>query len=146
MQSAGQAYRLKSQVVVDEFNRGGAVMRLLLRYTQAQVTQVSQTAVCNRHHSVDQQVCRLILLSLDRVQGSCLQMTQELLAGKVGVRRESITASALSLQRAGLIRYARGRIEVLDRPGLECRTCECYGVVKLEYDRLLPPAAARATN
>jgi CRP-like cAMP-binding protein len=144
VQSPGQAYRLKSQVVIDEFNRGGEVMRLLLRYVQALVTQVAQTAVCNRHHSIDQQVCRLLLLSLDRVEGSCLQMTHELLAGKVGVRRESVTASAVALQRAGLIRYARGHIEVLDRAGLEDRTCECYGVVKLECDRLLPLAARGA--
>jgi CRP-like cAMP-binding protein len=144
VQSAGQGYRLRSQVVLDEFNRGGAVMQLLLRYVQALVTQVAQTAVCNRHHSVDQQVCRLILLSLDRVEGNSLQMTHELLAGKVGVRRESVTASAVALQRAGLIRYARGHIEVLGRAGLEDRTCECYGVVKVECDRLLPRAARGA--
>lgn len=144
VQSAGQGYRLRSQLVLDEFDRGGAVMQLLLRYAQIMVTQVAQTAVCCRHHSVGQQVCRLILLSLDRVQGSSLQMTQELLAGKVGVRRESVTASALALQRDGLIRYARGHIEVLDRAGLEDRACECYGVVKLECERLLAPAAGGA--
>lgn len=140
VQSAGQGYRMHRQVVIDELNAGGAVMQLLLRYTQALLTQVAQTALCNRHHSVDQQVCRLILLNLDRVQGNCLQMTQELLAGKLGVRRESVTMVALALQRDGLIRYARGHIEVLDREGLEDRACECYAVVKLECDRLLPPA------
>ncbi|QHE76883.1 Crp/Fnr family transcriptional regulator [Hydrogenophaga sp. PBL-H3] len=140
VQSAGQGYRLNRQVVIDELNAGGAVMQLLLRYTQALLTQVAQTALCNRHHTVDQQVCRLILLNLDRVQGNCLQMTQELLASKLGVRRESVTLVALALQRDGLIRYARGRIEVLDREGLEERACECYAVVKLECDRLLPPA------
>ncbi|MBT9463663.1 Crp/Fnr family transcriptional regulator [Hydrogenophaga sp.] len=140
VQSAGQGYRMNRQVVIDELNAGGAVMQLLLRYTQALLTQVAQTALCNRHHSVDQQVCRLILLNLDRVKGNCLQMTQELLASKLGVRRESVTLVALALQRDGLIRYARGRIEVLDRQGLEDRACECYAVVKLECDRLLPPA------
>lgn len=140
VQSAGQGYRMNRQVVIEELNAGGAVMRLLLRYTQALLTQVAQTALCNRHHSVDQQVCRLILLNLDRVEGNCLQMTQELLASKLGVRRESVTLVALALQRDGLIRYARGRIEVLDRRGLEDRACECYAVVKLECDRLLPPA------
>lgn len=138
VQSAGYGYRLNRQVVIDELQAGGAVMQLMLRYTQALLTQVAQTALCNRHHSVDQQVCRLILLNLDRVQGNCLQMTQELLASKLGVRRESVTLVALALQRDGLIRYARGRIEVLDREGLEARACECYAVVKLECDRLLP--------
>jgi CRP-like cAMP-binding protein len=140
VQSAGQGYRLNRPFVIDELDAGGAVMHLLLRYTQALLTQVAQTALCNRHHSVDQQVCRLILLNLDRVQGNCLQMTQELLASKLGVRRESVTLVALGLQRDGLIRYARGRIEVLDREGLEARACECYAVVKLECDRLLPPS------
>lgn len=140
VQSGGHGYRLRGQVIIDEFQRGGAVMQLLLRYTQALLTQVVQTATCTRHHSVDQQVCRLILSNLDRVQGNGLQMTQELLAGKIGVRRESVTAVALALRRAGLIRYARGHIEVLDRAGLEDRVCECYGVVKLECDRLLPQA------
>ncbi|WP_332746000.1 Crp/Fnr family transcriptional regulator [Hydrogenophaga sp.] len=140
VQSAGRGYRMNRQVVIDELNAGGPVMQLLLRYTQALLTQVAQTALCNRHHSVDQQVCRLILLNLDRVEGNCLQMTQELLASKLGVRRESVTLVALALQRDGLIRYARGRIEVLDRQGLEDRACECYAVVKLECDRLLPPA------
>lgn len=146
VQSAGLGYRVTGQVVIDEFNRGGAVMQLLLRYTQALLTQVVQTAICNRHHAVDRQVCRLILMSLDRVQGNSLQMTHELLAGKLGVRRESVTAAALALQRAGLIRYARGRIEVLDRASLEDRACECYGVVKRECDRLLPQASNRRTD
>ncbi len=146
VQSAGHGYRLHRQVIVDELNAGGAVMQLLLRYTQALLTQVAQTALCNRHHAVEQQVCRLILQNLDRVQGNSLYMTQELLASKLGVRRESVTLVALALQRDGLIRYARGRIEVLDRQGLEDRACECYAVVKLECDRLLPqspPDAAR---
>ncbi|HEY4081712.1 MAG TPA: Crp/Fnr family transcriptional regulator [Burkholderiaceae bacterium] len=138
VQSAGQGYRIKGQILTEEFNRGGALMQLLLHYTQALLTQMAQTATCNRHHSVDQQVCRLILLSLDRVRGNDLQTTQELLAGRLGVRRESVTACALALQRSGLIRYARGHIEVLDRAGLEDRACECYEVVKLECDRLLP--------
>ena len=144
VQSAGHGYRLLRQVIVDEFNAGGAVMQVLLRYTQALLTQVAQNALCNRHHAVEQQVSRLILQNLDRVQGNCLQMTQELLASKLGVRRESVTLVALSLQRDGLIRYARGRIEVLDRQGLEARACECYAVVKLECDRLLPPAPTEA--
>ncbi len=139
VQSAGLGYRLPREVVVDAFNTGGEAMQLLLRYTQALLTQVSQTALCNRHHAVEQQVCRLILLNLDRVQGNCLQMTQELLASKLGVRRESVTLVALGLQRDGLIRYARGRIEVMDRAGLEDRACECYAAVKQECDRLLPP-------
>lgn len=146
VQSAGHGYRLPRQVINDEINTGGALMQLLLRYTQALLTQVAQTALCNRHHAVEQQVCRLILLNLDRVQGNCLQMTQELLATKLGVRRESVTLVALALQRDGLIRYARGRIEVLDREGLEERACECYAVVKLECDRLLPQAALDASR
>jgi CRP-like cAMP-binding protein len=117
-------------------------MHLMLRYTQALITQMSQTAVCNRHHSLDQQLCRWLLLSLDRLRGSELIMTQELIANMLGVRREGVTEAALKLQRAGLIRYARGHISVLDRPGLEKRTCECYGVVKKEYDRLLPATIA----
>lgn len=140
VQSAGLGYRLPREVVVDAFNAGGGAMQLLLRYTQALLTQVAQTALCNRHHAVEQQVCRLILQNLDRVQGNVLKLTQELLAGKLGVRRESVTLVALALQRDGLIRYARGRIEVLDREGLEERSCECYAVVKLECDRLLPQA------
>ena len=143
VQSAGQGYRMKGQWVIDEINRGGAVMQLLLHYTQGLLTQMAQTATCNRHHSIGQQVCRLILLSLDRVQGNNLQMTHELLACRLGVRRETVTAVALALQQAGLIRYARGRVEVLDRAGLEERACECYGVVKVECDRLLRLAQAR---
>jgi CRP-like cAMP-binding protein len=146
VQSAGHGYRLSRQVIVDELNAGGAVMQLLLRYTQALLTQVAQNALCNRHHAVEQQVSRLILQNLDRVQGSSLHMTQELLASKLGVRRESVTLVALALQRDGLIRYARGRIEVLDRPGLEERACECYAVVKHECDRLLPQAAPDAVQ
>ncbi|MBI5256618.1 MAG: Crp/Fnr family transcriptional regulator [Burkholderiales bacterium] len=136
--SAGQGYRMRGHVVIEEFNRGGAVMQLLLHYLQALLTQITQTATCNRHHSVEQQLCRLLLLSLDRVQGTDLQATQEMLAGRLGVRRESVTAAALTLQQAGLIRYARGHVEVLERAGLEDRVCECYSVVKLECDRLLP--------
>ena len=138
VQSAGQGLRLKSQIMKDDFNRAGPVLHLLLRYTQALITQMAQTAVCNRHHSLDQQLCRWLLLSLDRLQGSELVMTQELIANMLGVRREGVTEGALKLQQAGLIRYARGHISVLDRDGLEKRSCECYGVVKKEYDRLLP--------
>ena len=137
VQSAGLGLRLKAQVLKDEFNRAGPVLHLLLRYTQALITQMAQTAVCNRHHSLDQQLCRWLLLSLDRLQGDELVMTQELIANMLGVRREGVTESALKLQTAGLIRYARGHITVLDRAGLEQRTCECYAVVKKEYDRLL---------
>ncbi len=142
VQSAGQGFRLPAQMVKEEFNRAGPVMHVLLRYTQALITQMSQTAVCNRHHSLDQQLCRWLLLSLDRLQGSELVMTQELIANMLGVRREGVTEGALKLQQSGLIRYARGRISVLDRPGLEKRTCECYAVVKKEYDRLLPERLA----
>ena len=142
VQSAGQGLRLEAQTIKDEFNRSGAVMHLLLRYTQALITQMAQTAVCNRHHSLDQQLCRWLLLSLDRLPGNDLVMTQELIANMLGVRREGVTEGAGKLQEAGLIRYARGRITVLDRPGLERRTCECYGVVKKEYDRLLPAKLA----
>ncbi len=138
VQSAGHGFRMKAQFIKDEFNRAGPVMHLLLRYTQALITQMAQTAVCNRHHSLDQQLCRWLLLSLDRMQGNDLLMTQELIANMLGVRREGVTEAALKLQKLGLIRYARGHISVLDRPGLEQRTCECYGVVKAEYDRLLP--------
>jgi CRP-like cAMP-binding protein len=137
VQSAGQGLRLKARVLKDEFNRAGPVLHLLLRYTQALITQMAQTAVCNRHHSLDQQLCRWLLLSLDRLQGDELVMTQELIANMLGVRREGVTESALKLQTAGLIRYARGHITVVDRAGLELRTCECYAVVKKEYDRLL---------
>ena len=142
VQSAGQGFRLEAQVMKDEFNRAGPVLHLLLRYTQALITQMAQTAVCNRHHSLDQQLCRWLLLSLDRLQGSELVMTQELIANMLGVRREGVTEGALKLQQAGLIRYARGHISVLDRQGLEKRTCECYAVVKTEYDRLLPQTTA----
>jgi CRP-like cAMP-binding protein len=142
VQSAGQGFRLKSATMKQEFNRGGPVMHLLLRYTQALITQMAQTAVCNRHHSLDQQLCRWLLLSLDRLEGSELVMTQELIANMLGVRREGVTESALKLQKLGLIRYARGRISVLDRTGLEARTCECYEVVRKEYARLLPDLPA----
>jgi CRP-like cAMP-binding protein len=138
VQSAGKGFRLKAQALKDEFNRAGPVLHLLLRYTQALITQMAQTAVCNRHHSLDQQLCRWLLLSLDRLQGDELVMTQELIANMLGVRREGVTEGALKLQNAGLIRYTRGRITVLNRAGLEARTCECYAVVKREYDRLLP--------
>ena len=141
VQSAGQGFRLKAQVIKEEFKRA-PVLHLLLRYTQALITQMAQTAVCNRHHSLDQQLCRWLLLSLDRLQGNQLVMTQELIANMLGVRREGVTEGALKLQKAGLISYARGRITVLDRPGLEQRTCECYAVVKKEYDRLLPEKLA----
>ncbi|WP_305806737.1 Crp/Fnr family transcriptional regulator [Stenotrophomonas sp. YIM B06876] len=136
--SAGEGYRLRSNLMMQEFNRAGPVMHLLLRYTQALITQMSQTAVCNRHHSLDQQLCRWLLLSLDRLKGNELVMTQELIANLLGVRREGVTEAAGRLQKDGLIRYRRGHITVLDRAGLECRTCECYAVVKGEYDRLLP--------
>lgn len=142
VQSAGQGFRLPSGALKQEFERAGPVMHLLLRYTQALITQMAQTAVCNRHHSLDQQLCRWLLLSLDRLSGSDLMMTQELIANMLGVRREGVTEAALSLQRAGLIRYARGHIHVLDRHGLERRTCECYAVVRAEYDRLLPDRVA----
>jgi CRP-like cAMP-binding protein len=138
VQSAGQGLRLNAKMLKDEFNQNAPVLHLLLRYTQALITQMAQTAVCNRHHSLDQQLCRWLLLSLDRLQGDELVMTQELMANMLGVRREGVTEAALNLQRVGLIRYTRGHISVLDRAGLERRTCECYAVVKKEYDRLLP--------
>jgi len=141
VQSAGQGLRLRAQSIKDEFNRP-PVLHLLLRYTQALITQMSQTAVCNRHHSLDQQLCRWLLLSLDRLDGTELLMTQELIANMLGVRREGVTEEAGKLQKSGLIRYARGHIEVLDRLGLEQRSCECYLVVKKEYDRLLPDTVA----
>ena len=141
VQSAGQGFRLTSRVIKEEFNRA-PVLHLLLRYTQALITQMAQTAVCNRHHSLDQQLCRWLLLSLDRLHGSELVMTQELISNMLGVRREGVTEAALKLQEAGMIRYVRGRITVLDRSGLEKRTCECYQVVKTEYDRLLPATVA----
>jgi CRP-like cAMP-binding protein len=137
VRSGGHGYRLKAHLLQEEFGRAGPVMRLLLRYTQALITQMTQTAVCNRHHSVEQQLCRALLLSLDRLAGDSLTMTQELIANMLGVRREGVTEAAGKLQRAGLIRYSRGHIDVLDRPGLERAVCECYGVVKVEFDRLL---------
>ncbi|KQP23498.1 Crp/Fnr family transcriptional regulator [Pseudorhodoferax sp. Leaf267] len=142
VQSAGVGFRLGAAQMKAEFDRAGPALHLLLRYTQALITQMSQTAVCNRHHSLDQQLCRWLLLSLDRLDGNALCMTQELIANMLGVRREGVTEAASQLQNAGLIRYARGRITVLDRPGLERRTCECYAVVKKEYDRLLPALPA----
>ncbi|MDP9126020.1 MAG: Crp/Fnr family transcriptional regulator [Pseudomonadota bacterium] len=141
VQSAGQGFRLGAAQIQEHFKRA-PVLHLLLRYTQALITQMAQTAVCNRHHSLDQQLCRWLLLSLDRLSGIELVMTQELIANMLGVRREGVTESATKLQKAGLIKYSRGRITVLDRPGLEARSCECYGVVKKEYDRLLPARVA----
>src|SRR6202050_1400186 len=138
VQSAGHAYRMRAAILKSEFTRAGAMQHLLLRYTQALLTQMAQTAVCNRHHTLDQQLCRWLLLSLDRLSSNELIMTQELIANMLGVRREGVTETAVKLQKAGLIRYQRGRITVLDRPKLERRTCECYAVVKREYDRLLP--------
>ena len=142
VQSAGSAYRLPGHLMKEEFVRGGAMQHLLLRYTQALLTQMAQTAVCNRHHSVDQQLCRWLLLSLDRLPSNKLTMTQELIANMLGVRREGVTEAAGKLQSAGLIQYSRGRITVVDRPGLEARACECYDVVKRESDRLLPNMTA----
>jgi CRP-like cAMP-binding protein len=136
VQSGGLGFKMKAAIFKDEFERSGPVLRLLLRYTQALITQMAQTAVCNRHHSLDQQLCRWLLLSLDRLSGQELIMTQELIANMLGVRREGVTEGALKLQKAGLIRYSRGHITVLDRTGLEQRACECYAVVKKEYDRL----------
>ena len=142
VQSAGQGLRLSANMMMQEFNRAGPVLRLLLRYTQALITQMAQTAVCNRHHSLDQQLCRWLLLSLDRLQSEELVMTQELIANMLGVRREGVTEAAGRLQEAGLIQYRRGRITVLDRDRIEQRSCECYAVVKKEYDRLLPALLA----
>ena len=142
VQSAGGAYRLPGSVLKQEFARAGAFQHLLLRYTLAMLTQMAQTAVCNRHHSVDQQLCRWLLLSLDRLPANELTMTQELIANMLGVRREGVTEAAGKLQDAGLISYSRGRIVVLDRPGLEARVCECYEVVKKEFERLLPDVMA----
>ncbi len=138
VQSAGYSYRIRGHYLMQEFNQFGAMLHLLLRYTQALITQMAQTAVCNRHHTVDQQLCRWLLLSLDRLPSNELAMTQELIANMLGVRREGVTEAAGHLQQAGLIQYSRGRITVLDRPGLEARVCECYHVVKAEADRLLP--------
>ncbi len=143
VQSAGKGFRLGADALKSEFNRAGPVLHLLLRYTQALITQMSQTAVCNRHHSLDQQLCRWLLLSLDRLTGDELVMTQELISNMLGVRREGVTEAAQQLQAGGLIRYARGRITVLDRDRLEQRSCECYAVVKKEYDRLLPDKQAK---
>ena len=142
VQSAGRSIRLSAHVLKSEFNISPAVMHLLLRYTQALITQMTQTAACNRHHSLDEQLCRWLLLSLDRLHGTHLVMTQELIANMLGVRREGVTEAAGRLQRAGLISYSRGKINVLDRSGLEQRSCECYAVVKKEYDRLLPDLIA----
>ncbi|WPL18151.1 global nitrogen regulator NtcA [Thiorhodovibrio winogradskyi] len=146
VQSAGHAYRLEGSVLRREFARFGGrrlgkLQPLLLRYTMALLTQMAQTAVCNRHHSIDQQLCRWLLLSLDRLPANELRMTQELIANMLGVRREGVTAAAGDLQSAGLIHYSRGHITVLDRPGLEARVCECYDVVRREFQRLLPPRA-----
>jgi len=138
VQSAGNGYRLKASVVKREFALGGNLQHLALRFTQALITQMAQTAVCNRHHALDKQLCRWLLLSLDRLQGNKLLMTQELIANMLGVRREGVTEAAGKLQADGLIQYSRGHIKILDRPKLEKRVCECYGVVKKEYDRLLP--------
>ena len=138
VQSAGKGYRMKPDFLYAEFNQFGPVSHLLLRYAQALVTQMSQTAVCNRHHTLDKQLCRWLLMSLDRLPGYELVMTQELISNMLGVRREGVTVAALKLQDAGLISYSRGRIKVLDREGLEKRVCECYAAVKAEYGRLLP--------
>lgn len=150
VQSAGSAYRLLGQSLKDEFNRHGSLLVLMLRYTQALLTQMAQTAVCNRHHAIDQQLCRWLLLSMDRLAGNKLTMTQELIANMLGVRREGVTEAAGKLQKLGVIRYSRGQITVIDRRKLEALSCECYAVVKAETDRLLPylpevkPAAAAA--
>jgi CRP-like cAMP-binding protein len=138
VQSAGTAYRLTRKRLTQEFERHGEMLHVLLRYTQALITQMAQTAVCNRHHSVDQQLCRWLLLSLDRLTSNELTMTQELIANMLGVRREGVTEAAGKLQKLGVIRYRRGKITVLDRPRLEALSCECYQVVKNETDRLLP--------
>ncbi|HSI38615.1 MAG TPA: Crp/Fnr family transcriptional regulator [Methylotenera sp.] len=138
VQSAGHGYRMKAQILKNEFNQAGPLQRLLLRYTQALITQMAQTAVCNRHHTVEQQLCRWLLLSIDRLSGNELNMTQELIANMLGVRREGVTEAAGALQHLGLIHYSRGHIQVLDREGLETKSCECYKVVKNEFDRLLP--------
>ena len=142
VQCAGEGYRLRPNQILEDFNRAGPLLRLLLRYSQALIVQTAQTAVCNRHHSLDQQLCRWLLLNLDRLNSNSLTMTQELIANNLGVRREGVSGAAGQLQMAGLIRYRRGKISVLDRAGLERRSCECYGVVRKEYDRLLPHAPA----
>jgi CRP-like cAMP-binding protein len=143
VQSEGSAYRLRAKALKAEFEFGGALQHLLLRYTQALITQMAQTAVCNRHHSIEQQLCRWLLLSADRLPTNVLTMTQDLIANMLGVRREGVTASAGKLQEDGLIRYSRGRITILDRAGLENRVCECYAVVRKECDRLLPGTDAK---
>ena len=143
VQSAGHGYRLKGHLLTQEFDRSGVLQHLLLRYTLALLTQMAQTAVCNRHHTVDQQLCRWLLLSLDRLPANELSMTQELIANMLGVRREGVTEAAGKLQKAGLINYNRGHITVLDRPGLEARVCECYEVVNKEFRRLLPDTIAQ---
>ncbi|WP_291010679.1 Crp/Fnr family transcriptional regulator [Hydrogenophaga sp.] len=140
--SAGRGFRLSTSVLLEEFNRSTAVMHLVLRYTQALLTQISQMAVCNRHHSLEERLCQWLLLRLDRLESSHITVTQELIASMLGVRREGVTQAAGHLQKAGLITYHRGHIEVLDRKGLEARSCECYRVVKNEYDRLLPAQTA----
>ena len=144
VQIGGRAYRMRARSLKRAFERRAVLMELLLRYTQALITQMTQTALCNRHHELDQQLCRWLLLSIDRLPGMEVRMTQELIAAMLGVRREGVTSAAGKLQTAGLIRYRRGRIQVLDRPGLERRVCECYGVVKREYQRLLGDALRRA--
>lgn len=146
VQSAGDGYRLAGQRVKDEFHRTGPLQELLLRYSQALLTQMGQTAVCNRHHSVEQQFCRWLLLSLDRLPSNEVSMTQELIANMLGVRREGVTEAARKLQVANVIRYHRGRIEVIDRAALQARGCECYAVVKREYDRLLPRPQSRMSS
>jgi CRP-like cAMP-binding protein len=146
VQTGGHGYRLKSHILMEEFNRAGTVMRLLLRYTQALITQMSQTAVCNRHHSVEQQLCRWLLLTLDRMSTNELTMTQELIANMLGVRREGVTEAAGKLQSSGFIRYRRGHITVLDRAGLESNVCECYSVVKKEFARLMSDVRQRQEN
>jgi CRP-like cAMP-binding protein len=145
VQSTGGAYRVAAGVIKDQFARGGALQRVLLRYTQALMTQMTQTAVCNRHHLLEQQLCRWLLLSLDRLPANELVMTQQLIANMLGVRREGVTEAACRLQSDRLIDYSRGRINVLDRSGLEKRACECYSVVKKEYARLLPHQVVRPT-
>jgi len=142
VQSAGRAFRVAGKLLKEEFSRAGPVQHVLLRYTQALITQMSQTAVCNRHHSVEQQLCRWLLMSLDRLATNELTMTQELIANMLGVRREGVTESAGKLQKLGLIEYSRGHIKVLDRPALEAHACECYQVVKTEFERLLPARMA----
>lgn len=139
----GHAFQMRAHALKEEFERAGPLMRVLLRYTQALITQIAQTAACNRHHSLDQRLCRWLLLSLDRMQGNDIGVTQELIASMLGVRREGVTAAAQTLQKLGLIHCSRGHIDVLDRPGLEQRACECYAVVRREYERLLPGEGAR---